>query len=55
MQDMIGFNRYIVECKYELNITFGFATSRGFNRYIVECKYKKHIEWIGDVNDLIDT
>ena len=32
------FNRYIVECKYDLVGVF-FYNDDGFNRYIVECKY----------------
>ena len=33
-----GFNRYIVECKYN-DDELGFGDFTGFNRYIVECKY----------------
>ena len=32
-----GFNRYIVECKFNVYCACGGVDSR-FNRYIVECK-----------------
>ena len=32
-----GFNRYIVECKFN-GVTFVERFLSGFNRYIVECK-----------------
>ena len=33
-----GFNRYIVECKWEKDAP-RITKAGGFNRYIVECKY----------------
>ena len=33
----VRFNRYIVECKYNIVFTIRFTILR-FNRYIVECK-----------------
>ena len=34
----MGFNRYIVECKYTTPVKSNTKVD-GFNRYIVECKF----------------
>ena len=50
----MGFNRYIVECKF---FTPG-EKARGherFNRYIVECKFSYNIRLYLRFIDLIDT
>ena len=51
---MLGFNRYIVECKLRMIIV---STTGGmsFNRYIVECKLMKNTMQMAQQGVLIDT
>ena len=50
----MGFNRYIVECKFtEKGVET--AVEDRFNRYIVECKYSNNFWYCKVDKDLIDT
>ena len=50
----MGFNRYIVECKFLMTVKLLWLQSR-FNRYIVECKSAMMTEFVSFYEDLIDT
>ena len=50
----MGFNRYIVECKY-IDEYINKLELYGFNRYIVECKFNPAISVSAPDFDLIDT
>ena len=50
----IGFNRYMVECKYVAYFIYDSRCSR-FNRYMVECKYVLDRRYDTRGSVLIDT
>ena len=50
----MGFNRYMVECKFDY-FGIGMCSVISFNRYMVECKYKFMASFIRVNAVLIDT